>query len=94
MTLAEAFDHHPEDRAWLARYGLYCPEDWDLTVEVTHFHGPAHDAYLGTDGETVFEVHGQAEPILRCDADYWTMRQEALTPVTRGARRPQRKETP
>lgn len=71
MTLQDALDRHASDRDWLTRHRGICWEDWDTTIEVTHTAGPDWDLYLGDDGETVFVVHGQAEPQLTCDGALW-----------------------
>lgn len=74
ITLAEAVARHEADVTYL------CPtlDDWDLTILVTHYTDGVNDAYLGVDGETVFEVHGQSEPGLTADAAYWQMRSAML----------------
>jgi hypothetical protein len=79
MTLADAFALHPEDIGWLAHAGRYAPTQWDLTLAVEVYDlGQGNYAYLGEDEETVFEVHGQAEPLLLCDSDYWQLRRADL----------------
>lgn len=71
MTLQDAFNAHPTDVRWLVETAHVNLDDWDRNIAVTHLTDEVNDLYLGEDGETVFVVHGQAEPQLTCDAALW-----------------------
>jgi hypothetical protein len=76
MTLHDALAQYPDDIRWLCDYAQVDLADWDIAMEVTYRTDGVNEVYLGDDGETVFVVHGQAEPQLACDAALWKAYQD------------------